>query len=282
MNIRPLIQILQSRPSADGDNVKIQRTLGDHRHDLDPFLMIDEIRAEDSADYIGGFPPHPHRGIETFTLMFEGGFEHRDHLGHVATLHDGGAQWMSTGRGIIHSEMPLVCEGRLHGFQLWLNLPAAQKMKTPEYAQAEASELPVLSLKDGIEAKVFAGRWTLAGETVSSPLDRLANSARVLALRLPAGAMLQLPLPATDSAFVYVIEGLLGGSNALSRGQTGRFGAGDTLQLQAGNDGAHLLLLAGAPLGEPIAHYGPFVMNTEAQIRQAIADYRSGHFTQPQ
>ena len=259
MNTRRIDKILDSRPTSDGDGVKIRRTLGLHRHDLDPFLMIDEIRADEAADYMGGFPPHPHRGIETFTLMFDGGFEHRDHLGHREALRDGGAQWMSTGRGVIHSEMPLAQEGRLHGFQLWVNLPAAQKMKAPEYAQADAAALPQRELPGGARAKVFGGRWQLEGEEVASPLDRLAAGARVLELALPAGSAATQPVQA---------------------GQTAIFGAGDALALHAGPAGARLLVLAGRPLGEPIAHYGPFVMNTEDEIRQAIADYRAGTLAQ--
>ena len=280
MNTRRIDKILDSRPTSDGDGVKIRRTLGLHRHDLDTFLMIDEIRADDAADYVGGFPPHPHRGIETFTLMFEGGFEHRDHLGHREALRDGGAQWMSTGRGVIHSEMPLLEQGRLHGFQLWVNLPAAQKMKAPEYAQADAAALPVRELPGGVRAKVFGGRWQLEGEEVASPLGRLAAGARVLELRLPAAGEWRLPTPAEESVLVYVIDGALAGEQAVQAGQTAIFGAGDALALRAGAAGARLLVLAGRPLGEPIAHYGPFVMNTEEEIRQAIADYRAGTLAQ--
>ena len=280
MNTRRIDKILDSRPTSDGDGVKIRRTLGLHRHDLDPFLMIDEIRADEAADYVGGFPPHPHRGIETFTLMFEGGFQHRDHLGHQEALRDGGAQWMSTGRGVIHSEMPLTQEGRLHGFQLWVNLPAAQKMKAPEYAQAEAAALPMRELPGGVRAKVFGGRWQLAGEEVASPLDRLAAGARVLELRLPAAGELRLPTPADESVLVYVIDGALPGEQPVQAGQTAIYGAGEELGLRAGPAGARLLVLAGRPLGEPIAHYGPFVMNTEEEIRQAIADYRAGTLAQ--
>ena len=280
MNTRRIDKILDSRPTSDGDGVKIRRTLGLHRHDLDPFLMIDEIRADEAADYMGGFPPHPHRGIETFTLMFEGGFEHRDHLGHQEALRDGGAQWMSTGRGVIHSEMPLAQEGRLHGFQLWVNLPAAQKMKAPEYAQADAAALPQRELPGGARAKVFGGRWQLEGEEVASPLDRLAAGARVLELALPAGSAATLPVPVGESALVYVIDGALAGEQPVQAGQTAIFGAGDALALHAGQAGARLLVLAGRPLGEPIAHYGPFVMNTEDEIRQAIADYRAGTLAQ--
>jgi len=181
---------------------------------------------------------------------------------------------------VIHSEMPLAQEGRLHGFQLWVNLPAAQKMKAPEYAQADAAALPQRELPGGARAKVFGGRWRLEGEEVASPLDRLAAGARVLELALPAGSAATLPVPVGESALVYVIDGALAGEQPVQAGQTAIFGAGDALALHAGPAGARLLVLAGRPLGEPIAHYGPFVMNTEDEIRQAIADYRAGTLAQ--
>lgn len=274
MTTRQILQILNSRDTSDGDGVRIRRTLGQHRHDLDPFLMLDEIRSADSADYIGGFPPHPHRGIETLTYMLAGGFVHEDNHGHRAELKNGGAQWMSTGRGVIHSEMPLIHEGELHGFQLWINLPAAQKMKTPEYRQAEAGEIPVVALAGGGTARVFGGVWQLDGQTVTSPLASLASNARTLDLQLPAQASLTLALPENDTLLAYVYEGRLASAPAVQPGQLVRFSAGETAALTASENGVKLLLLAGTPLGEPIAHHGPFVMNTDEEIRQAIDDYR--------
>ena len=187
MKGREIQQILPARSSRDGDGVRIQRVVGQRQHDLDPFLMVDEIRSDDQADYVGGFPAHPHRGIETLTYMLSGGFVHQDNFGHRAELRNGGAQWMSTGSGIIHSEMPLIHEGLLHGFQLWINLPAVQKMKTPEYRQATAEELPAVALRNGGSARVFGGSWLLEGTTVSSPLASMAAAARTLDLQLPAG-----------------------------------------------------------------------------------------------
>ncbi len=278
MGSRQILQILNSRDTSDGDGVRIRRTLGHHRHDLDPFLMLDEIRSADSADYIGGFPPHPHRGIETLTYMLNGGFVHEDNHGHRAELKNGGAQWMSTGRGVIHSELPLIRDGLLHGFQLWINLPAVQKMKAPEYRQAEGDEIPEVSLAGGGTARVFGGTWLLDCNALASPLASLACNARTLDLQLPANASLTLSLPVNDTLLAYVYDGRLATAPAVQRGQLARFSAGETVTLSASEEGVRLLLLAGTPLGEPIAHYGPFVMNTEEEIRQAIDDYRNGRF----
>ena len=279
MSVREVLQILPARRSRDGDGVLIQRVVGQQAHDLDPFLMVDEIRSDDQADYVGGFPAHPHRGIETLTYMLSGGFVHQDNLGHRAELSNGGAQWMSAGRGIIHSEMPLIHQGLLHGFQLWINLPAAQKMKNPEYRQATARELPQLKLANGGLVRAFAGHWTLEGHTLGSPLAGMAAGARALDLQLPAGAQLSLDLPAADTVLAYVYQGVLLAGLPIQKGQLARFGKGEQITLTAGADGVRLLLLAGTPLAEPIAQHGPFVMNTEAEIRQAIADYRNGTLT---
>ncbi|MBF7729807.1 pirin family protein [Pseudomonas sp. N040] len=281
MNSRKIQQILPGRNSRDGDGVRIRRVLGQQQHDLDPFLMLDEIRSDDQADYVGGFPAHPHRGIETLTYMLSGGFIHEDNFGHRAELRNGGAQWMSTGSGIIHSEMPLIHDGLLHGFQLWINLPAAQKMKAPEYRQAVAGELPTLSLASGGSARVFGGSWTVDGTLLRSPLDSLAAGARTLDLQLPAGASLNLALPAQDTLLAYVYEGMLATGLPIQPGQLVRFSEGEQVSLTAGAEGVRLLLLAGTPLGEPIVQHGPFVMDSEAEIQQAIADYRNGILGQP-
>ena len=279
MSVREVLQILPARRSRDGDGVLIQRVVGQQAHDLDPFLMVDEIRSDDQADYVGGFPAHPHRGIETLTYMLSGGFVHQDNLGHRAELSNGGAQWMSAGRGIIHSEMPLIHQGLLHGFQLWINLPAAQKMKNPEYRQATARELPQLKLANGGLVRAFAGHWTLEGHTLGSPLAGMAAGSRALDVQLPAAAQLSLDVPAADTVLAYVYQGVLLAGLPIQKGQLARFGKGEQITLTAGADGVRLLLLAGTPLAEPIAQHGPFVMNTEAEIRQAIADYRNGTLT---
>jgi hypothetical protein len=278
-NNRQVQQILPSRSTSDGDGVRIQRTLGQHRHDMDPFLMLDEIRSVDSADYVGGFPPHPHRGIETLTYMLAGGFVHEDNMGHREELRDGGAQWMSSGRGVIHSELPLIHEGLLHGFQLWINLPAAQKMREPAYKQATREELPEATLDNGTVLRSFGGTWEIAGKTLVSPLNNFSANARALDINLPANTALQIAVPHDDTVLAYVFDGTLVTENKnIERQNVVRYGSGSTVELQAGNKGARCLLLTGTPLGEPIAQHGPFVMNTEAEMQQAIEDYRAGNF----
>lgn len=277
---RNVIQILQSRASTDGDGVRIQRTLGQHRHDMDPFLMLDEIRSVDSADYVGGFPPHPHRGIETLTYMLAGGFVHEDSMGHKESLRDGGAQWMFAGRGVIHSELPLISqesahEGLLHGFQLWINIPAANKMNAPQYRQATREELPAATLANGVQLRSFGGRWEIEGRVLASPLENFSANARALDVTLPANTTLTLELPAEDTVLAYVFEGALDETLSVQARQLARYSKGERLELKATAKGARLLLLSGTPLGEPIAQHGPFVMNTEAEIQQAIDDYRN-------
>lgn len=280
MTTRTPLQILTARPSTDGAGVKIQRLLGQHRHDLDPFLMVDEIRSDNSDDYIGGFPPHPHRGIETFTYMIAGGFVHEDHLGNRAELRDGGVQWMSTGHGIIHSELPLVKDGLLHGFQLWINLPAKQKLKKPEYAQLVNGQIPVHQFSNGSIARLLAGQWEFDKKIMASPLDKLANGVRIVDIQLPANTDLSLTVPKSDTVLIYVFEGALSMQTLIQAHQLVRLTDGDTVNLAATKNGARLLLLTGTPLHEPIVQHGPFVMNTEAEIAQAIDDYQTGKLTQ--
>lgn len=282
MTSRRIRQVLQGHPASDGAGVKILRIVGQGRHDMDPFLMLDEIRSDKRDEFVAGFPSHPHRGIETLTVMLEGGFEHQDHLGHRAAIRSGGAQWMSAGRGVIHSEMPLPGEGSIHGFQLWINLPAADKLREPDYAQAEASELPDLALESG-RLRVIAGRY---GDAVSS-ISRTACEAAVLELRLAPGETFDWSPPAGHRALVRPFQGQLRLANPSGPDvllDSGRMavleGEGD-IALTAGEDGAGALLLSGRPLGEPIVQYGPFVMNTTDEIRQAILDYQSGALVAP-
>ena len=276
MATRTSLQILASRSSTDGDGVRIQRTVGQKPHDMDPFLMLDEIRSADSADYIGGFPPHPHRGIETLTYMLTGGFVHEDSMGHREELRDGGAQWMSAASGVIHSELPLIHDGLLHGFQLWINLPAKQKMQPPQYQQATRDELPLTTLDNGTKLRAFGGIWKVQGHTLHSPLDHFAANARALDITLPANTALDVNVAAQDTVLAYIFEGsLIDAGKAVKRQNMLRYDSGEQLQLQAGAEGARLLLLSGTPLREPIAQYGPFVMNSDAEIKQAIDDYRN-------
>ena len=275
-------QVLHSRPASDGAGVRIRRLVGPGRHDLDPFLMLDEIRSEQREEFVAGFPSHPHRGIETLTVMLEGGFEHRDHLGHHAAIRAGGAQWMSAGRGVVHSEMPLPGEGRIHGFQLWINLPAADKMREPDYAQAEAAELPELALEHG-RLRVIAGRH--AG--MESPIGRTACETAVLTLELAPGGRYRWSPPPGHRALVRPFSGEArlpnpsGPAAVIATGQMAVLDGEGSIDITAGEAGASMLLLSGRPLGEPIVQYGPFVMNTSSEIRQAIRDYQSGALVAP-
>ncbi|MFQ3789350.1 pirin family protein [Halomonas sp. A29] len=276
-SIRRIESLIRSHPSQDGDGVRIQRI---HRFDgaLDPFLMLDELGSDRPDDYIGGFPPHPHRGIQTLTYIIHGGITHEDHLGHSSTIQAGDAQWMHTGRGIIHSEMPLTDSQGLHGFQLWLNLAAREKLSEARYRDVRSGEMPRLEER-GADLIALGGNWTTRhGDSVAGPLDTLAGDGAVAHARLQADGKLTLSA-SSETLAVYVFEGALeiAGEN-VTAGQLARLGPGDTLALSS-RDGAQCLVLAGTPHGEPIAHYGPFVMNHIHEIDQALDDYRSGTFT---
>ncbi|MCC5883257.1 MAG: pirin family protein [Halomonas sp.] len=274
---RHIERLIQSHPSQDGAGVRIQRI---HCFDgeLDPFLMLDELGSDRADDYIGGFPPHPHRGIQTLTYIVHGGITHEDHLGHSSTIQAGDAQWMHTGRGIVHSEMPLTDSQGLHGFQLWLNLPAREKMSEARYRDVRSGEMPRLEGKKA-ELIVLGGSWaTLDGESISGPLDALAGEGGVAHARLEVDGQLSLSAP-SETLAVYVFAGTLTiEGKKVSAGQLARLGAGDSISLSS-QEGAQCLLLTGTPHREPIAHYGPFVMNHRHEIDQALRDYRNGSFT---
>lgn len=266
-----------SHPSQDGDGVRIQR-IHDFGGGLDPFLMLDELGSDRPDDYIGGFPPHPHRGIQTLTYVIHGGLTHEDHLGHSSTIRAGDAQWMHTGRGIIHSEMPLTDSQGLHGFQLWLNLPARDKLSPATYRDVRAAEMPRLAGK-GAELIALGGRWQgTAGEHVDGPLNALAGDGAVAHVRLEPGGEMTLETDA-PTLLVYVFGGdLTVGGTTVPRGQLARLGGGEQLVLGSAA-GGQALLLAGQPHREPIAHYGPFVMNEHTELEQALRDYRDGTLT---
>ncbi|MFY0990082.1 pirin family protein [Halomonas sp. C05BenzN] len=274
---RQVEHLQPSRPSQDGDGVKIQR-IHDFGGGLDPFLMLDELGSDRPDDYIGGFPPHPHRGIQTLTYVIHGGLTHEDHLGHSSTIRAGDAQWMHTGRGIIHSEMPLTDSQGLHGFQLWLNLPARDKLSPATYRDVRAAEMPRLA-GNGAELIALGGRWQdSGGEHVDGPLNALAGDGAVAHVRLEPGGELTLAT-AAPTLLAYVFAGSLElGDSRVAHGQLARLGSGDRLAL-ASTEGGEALLLAGHPHGEPIAHYGPFVMNEHAELEQALRDYRDGTLT---
>lgn len=277
---RQLLRIIPALGTSDGAGVRIRRSLGQSQQArFDPFLMLDEFNSESSDDYIGGFPSHPHRGFETVTYMLEGHMLHEDHMGNQGNLRSGDVQWMTAGRGIIHSEMPQQDEGRMHGFQMWLNLPAAEKMKPAQYRDIPASDIPSVALENGGTVKVIAGEVEVDGKTVAGPIQGLSTEPRYWDVQLPAGASFEQAIAKGLNAFLYVFEGdLTVGEPArkVDNGTAGLLGDGDTLTLRAGDNGARALVLAGKPIKEPIAQYGPFVMNTSDEIEEAINDYRAG------
>ncbi len=285
MTPRTVQRVIPSLPTSDGAGVKLRRSLGQSPSArLDPFLMLDHFSTDDAADYIAGFPSHPHRGFETVTYMLDGHMLHEDHLGHAGDLKSGGVQWMTAGRGIIHSEMPQQESGRMRGFQLWINLPAREKMKPAAYRNIEAPEIPVLEQDDGGRIKVVAGTVTVDGRAVAGPIRGVSTDPLYLDVSLPAGARFTQPIAAGYSAFVYVFEGSLAvgpaaAARTLPTHSAGVLADGDAVELRGGAEGGRALLLAGRPLREPVVQYGPFVMNTREEIEQAIRDYQNGELT---
>ncbi|HVN00701.1 MAG TPA: pirin family protein [Caulobacteraceae bacterium] len=274
---RRLVWTGAGMPASDGAGVKLNRVIGQPAlPDLDPFLMLDEFGSDDPAAYIAGFPSHPHRGFETVTYMLAGRMRHKDNAGNEGLLGPGSVQWMTAGRGIVHSEMPEQSEGLMQGFQLWVNLPAKDKMTAPRYQDIAADLIPTVEVAGGVSARVIAGE--IGG--VKGPVDPGVTQPIFLDLALDAGAAAALPLPAGHNAFIYVYEGearVGDDGQRLGKGRIGVLSTGESVTLAA-DAGARLILVAGKPLREPVAKYGPFVMNTEAELRQAFADYRAGRF----
>lgn len=283
MTIRTLRSIIPGMHTSDGAGVRLRRTLGQSQvARLDPFLMLDEFSSEDAADYIAGFPSHPHRGFETVTYMLDGHMLHEDHLGNRGDLTPGSVQWMTAGRGIIHSEMPQQKEGRMRGFQLWLNLPAKDKMKPASYRDIPADQIPVFIRPDGAEVKVIAGRLDDVIGPINAGDSSMATDPLYWDVGLRPAAHTSLPVPATHNAFIYVFEGSLRiGGRDVPTHSAAILDDGDTLHAEAGSEGARFLLLAGKPLREPVVQYGPFVMNTREEIEQTLADYRDGTLAAP-
>ncbi|MFA5548822.1 MAG: pirin family protein [Porticoccaceae bacterium] len=282
MSTRTVRQLIRARDTADGAGVKLRRSLGQHPGArLDPFLMLDEFYSDDPGDYIAGFPSHPHRGFETVTYMLAGHMLHQDHLGNRGDLRDGGAQWMTAGRGVIHSEMPQQSAGLMRGFQLWINLPAAEKMQPARYRDVQAEQIPRHALPGGGEVVLLAGRATIHGEAVTGFFNGrdgrpLSTDPLYLDLRLGAGEATDIGFAPGHQAFVYVYEGEARiAGQAVGAGVAGLLADGDGLRIEA-PAGARALLLAARPIGEPVVQYGPFVMNSEAEIEQALRDYRDG------
>jgi redox-sensitive bicupin YhaK (pirin superfamily) len=277
---RHVIKTVRGMPASDGAGVKLTRVIGQPALDmLDPFLMLDEFRSDQAGDYLAGFPDHPHRGFETVTYMLAGNMRHGDNQGNTGQLRAGSVQWMTAGRGIVHSEMPEQEDGLMWGFQLWVNLPAKDKMTAPRYQDIAPEAVPLLQPAAGVELRLLTGH---VGD-VSGPVNDVATAPLYVDVRLQADAQWRATVPAQHNAFVYVYEGsvLVGEGDAvrhLQRGELAVLSLGEQVQLQAGDGGGRLILVAGRPLNEPVAKYGPFVMNTPEQIVSAIQDFQAGRF----
>jgi len=277
MTMRKVQEIIKARPTSDGDGVKLLRVFGGQGPErFDPFLMLDEFGSEEARDYIGGFPPHPHRGFETITYMLDGKMEHRDHLENVGLLNDGDVQWMTAGSGIIHSEMPKQTEGNMRGFQFWLNLPADQKMVPPRYEDVAAIKIPVFQL-ESVWVKAIAGQSTLNGQDIQGYFVCKSTAPLIWDVHLLDRELTEVELPSHLNAMIYVYDGTVSIAGVtVGEQQLARLTDGDSLKIHAAEQHAKFLIIAGRPLKEPIAQYGPFVMNTAEQINQAIEDYQNG------
>ena len=277
---RAVLRLHRGRPTTDGAGVKLTRVIGVPGLDtLDPFLMLDEFRSDDPSAYIAGFPDHPHRGFETVTYLLAGRMRHGDHLGNVGLLAPGSVQWMTAGRGIIHSEMPEQQDGLLWGFQLWINLPARNKLCAPRYQDIPPEQIPEIVLEDGGLVRVVAGSFRERTGPVAAP----ATAPLFLDIRLPARTALEIPVPAQHNAFAFTYAGTMNvgagpAPTAVASRELAVLGSGESVRFTTGETPGSALLVAASPLREPIAKYGPFVMNTPQEIHQAIDDFRSGRF----
>ncbi|QBB72493.1 pirin family protein [Pseudolysobacter antarcticus] len=274
---RRVKQIVRGRATSDGAGVKLTRVIGSAElPDLDPFLMLDEFGSDKPGDYLAGFPEHPHRGFETVTYMLAGRMRHHDNQGNTGLLGPGSVQWMTAGRGIMHSEMPEQEDGLMQGFQLWVNLPARDKMCAPRYQDIPADAVPLITPAPGVQVRVLAGSL---GD-IEGPVRAVATAPVYLDITLQPSTQFSVPLPREHSAFAYVFEGeaVIGDETAVQRGQLAVLSTGDAVTLTASKNGARMILVAGQPLREPVAKYGPFVMNTQQEIVQAVEDFRAGKF----
>ena len=277
MSPRELKRVIRSLPTSDGAGVKLRRSLGPtHTLRHDPFLMLDEFYSDDPNDYLAGFPAHPHRGFETVTYMLDGHMQHKDNHGNTGDLGPGDVQWMSAASGIIHSEMPQQSEGRMRGFQLWLNLPAREKMRPAAYRDIPAKEIPTVK-KEAAEVKIIAGKL----DGTAGPISGGSTDPYYFDVHLQAGAVFEAAVPAGHNAFIYVYDGearIGEQGKPLPNRAAGLLSDGSAVKIAAGGGGARALVLAGKPLREPVVQYGPFVMNSREEIEQAVADYQSGAF----
>ena len=297
MSIRPIKRLIQSKPTLEGAGVHLRRAFGfGNTSEFDPFLLLDDFRNDRPEDYLAGFPWHPHRGIETITYVLAGTVEHGDSLGNKGTISTGDVQWMTAGRGIVHQEMPKGDrQGRMHGFQLWANLPASLKMMPPRYQDVKAGDVPVLEDDDGTEIRIVCGSY----RGKRGPVEGVAADPNYFDITIPAGLRKTLPVETTRHAFAYVFAGSgkvcnASGPLAVPTESAGwsdtkppadaanrsllLFDRGDEVAVEAGDEGIRFLLVSGKPLGEPVAWYGPIVMNTQAELRQAFEELERGTF----
>jgi quercetin 2,3-dioxygenase len=297
MSLRPIKRVTEAQPAIEGAGVHLRRAFGFGKTtDFDPFLLFDDFRNDNPRDYLAGFPWHPHRGIETITYVLAGSVNHGDSLGNSGVLGPGDVQWMTAGSGILHQEMPQGdTAGRMHGFQLWANLPSSLKMTTPRYQDVPSGEIPVIADDDGTKVHVVCG--TFWGKT--GPVDGIAADPRYLDVWVPPGRRKTLPVETNRHAFAYIFDGsgtfrhasepfdvrtdTIGSPDTAKAAEMGNrslvlFDSGDEVTVQAGEKGMRFLLVSGQPLEEPVAWYGPIVMNTEAEIRQAMTDLQNGTF----
>ncbi len=276
-SLRPVYSIIDPLPVLEGAGVHLKRSIATRTLDyLDPFLLFDHFGSDDPADYLAGFPMHPHRGIETVTYMLAGAVAHRDSLGNAGMIEAGDVQWMTAGGGILHEEMPQPRDGRMYGFQLWVNLPARLKMTRPRYQEVKAAQIPLVRRLDGALIRVVAGEV----DGARGPVSEIAADPAYLDVRLPPGLYFTHPIPVGHTAFAYLFEGAasFAGGAPLGAPKLVVLGDGGQVGVQAGENGARFLLVSGLPLGESISRYGPFVMNTRAEILQALEDLRNGTF----
>ena len=272
--IRTVRQLIQAAAVTEGAGVTVHRTLGTPAlRRLDPFLMLDHFGSDDPDDYIAGFPDHPHRGFITFTYMIDGHMQHQDSMGNKGDLRSGGAQWMKAASGVIHSEMPQQSNGLMRGFQLWINLPAAEKMADPVYQEFSPEAIPEIR-QGAVRVRLLAGNYGGKRGVIDDP----GTDVQYLDVTLDPGAVFARDLANSYNAFVYVYEGSATmGAATLPQHSLAVLGEGDQVEIVAGEAGARFILVAGKPIGEPVVQYGPFVMNTQAEIEQAFRDYQAGH-----
>ena len=275
-HLRRVSRVITGRKTSDGAGVSLTRVIGGpDLPELDPFLLLDEFGSDDASAYIAGFPDHPHRGFETVTYMLAGHMRHRDNHGNQGDLGPGSVQWMTAGRGIVHSEMSLQENGLMRGFQLWVNLPSRHKMTAPRYQDIPAEAIATVA-REGAVLRVIAG---VTREGVRGPVGGIATEPLYLDVALAPGARFGETVSSGHNAFSYVYEGSVDiAGTRVSQGHLAVLGDGDAVEMRAESEGARLLLVAGRRLNEPVARYGPFVMNTEAELRQAVADFQAGKF----